>query len=132
MSKRLIGELFRRGTKAIGIGSVCLLISKLVEHAPAVITWKEFAAFSLMSCLIGWYTLIFELESWTYYVLFPIHLLLSFVTSSVVQSYLIDDFKLSKWINFFPGFIVIYLLVWLFIILRRKIVVEEINKNLRR
>ncbi|OJG46206.1 hypothetical protein RV04_GL001372 [Enterococcus hermanniensis] len=127
-----MGELFRRGTKAIGVGSVCLIISKLIEHAPAVITWREFAAFSLMSCLIGWYTLIFEVESLTYYVLFPIHLLLSFVTSSLVQSYLIADFKLSKWLSFFPGFLIIYLLVWLFIIIRRKLVVEVINQNLRR
>ncbi|MFC4770502.1 DUF3021 family protein [Enterococcus hermanniensis] len=132
MIKSIMGELFRRGTKAIGVGSVCLIISKLIEHAPAVITWREFAAFSLMSCLIGWYTLIFEVESLTYYVLFPIHLLLSFVTSSLVQSYLIADFKLSKWLSFFPGFLIIYLLVWLFIIIRRKLVVEVINQNLRR
>lgn len=120
MIRNIFFNILRRGAMGIGIGNFCLILGKLWVNAEATISWKEFAAISFMSFLIAIYTFVFEIERLNYYVLFPIHFVLSFLTSVLVHSYLYKDFDRQLWIRLFPSFALIYLLVWLILFVRKK------------
>ena len=82
-----------------------------------------------MSALIGLFTLLFEVENFSYLLQLTIHFFLTLIVVCVMMIYNGWAFNLVR-AEFWLDFIVIYILIWLFVRLDIYLKTKKINESL--
>ena len=82
-----------------------------------------------MSALIGLFTLLFEVENFSYLLQLTIHFFLTLIVVCVMMIYNGWVFNLVR-AEFWLDFIVIYILIWLFVRLDIYLKTKKINESL--
>ena len=84
---------------------------------------------NILSILIGLFSLLFEIERFSYLVQWTIHFFLTLMVVSVMMVYNGWAFNLAR-TEFWLDFIVIYILIWLFVRLDIYLKTKKINEAL--
>ena len=104
-----------------------LVLAFRIQESQA--TTANIISILIMSALIGLFTLLFEVENFSYLLQLTIHFFLTLIVVCVMMIYNGWDFNLVR-AEFWLDFIVIYILIWLFVRLDIYLKTKKINESL--
>lgn len=110
-------------------GSLFYLLVLAFRIQESQATTANIISILIMSALIGLFTLLFEVESFSYLLQLTIHFFLTLIVVCVMMIYNGWAFNLVR-AEFWPDFIVIYILIWLFVRLDIYLKTKKINESL--
>ena len=110
-------------------GSLVYLLVLAFRIQESQATTANIISILIMSALIGLFTLLFEVENFSYLLQFTIHFFLTLIVVCVMMIYNGWDFNLVR-AEFWLDFIVIYILIWLFVRLDIYLKTKKINESL--
>ena len=110
-------------------GSLAYLFVLAFRIQESQVTTANIISILLMSALIGLFTLLFEVENFSYLLQLTIHFFLTLIVVCVMMIYNGWDFNLVR-AEFWLDFIVIYILIWLFVRLDIYLKTKKINESL--
>lgn len=110
-------------------GSLAYLLVLAFRIQESQATTANIISILLMSALIGLFTLLFEVENFSYLLQLTIHFFLTLIVVCVMMIYNGWDFNLVR-AEFWLDFIVIYILIWLFVRLDIYLKTKKINESL--
>lgn len=110
-------------------GSLAYLLVLAFRIQESQVTTANIISILLMSALIGLFTLLFEVENFSYLLQLTIHFFLTLIVVCVMMIYNGWDFNLVR-AEFWLDFIVIYILIWLFVRLDIYLKTKKINESL--
>lgn len=110
-------------------GSLVYLLVLAFRIQESQATTANIISILLMSALIGLFTLLFEVENFSYLLQLTIHFFLTLIVVCVMMIYNGWDFNLVR-AEFWLDFIVIYILIWLFVRLDIYLKTKKINESL--
>ena len=110
-------------------GSLFYLLVLAFRIQESQATTANIISILIMSALIGLFTLLFEVESFSYLLQLTIHFFLTLIVVCVMMIYNGWDFNLVR-AEFWLDFIVIYILIWLFVRLDIYLKTKKINESL--
>lgn len=110
-------------------GSLVYLLVLAFRIQESQVTTANIISILLMSALIGLFTLLFEVENFSYLLQLTIHFLLTLIVVCVMMIYNGWAFNLVR-AEFWLDFIVIYILIWLFVRLDIYLKTKKINESL--
>lgn len=126
---RLIIKILKKTIIGIGIGTVCYLWVNLYYHSPAIISLNNTIDVTIMSALIGIYTLVFDNDKLNYLTAFLTHMFLSLITVLFFFKDVIHGMNLIKIIEIF---LILYALIWLLIRFMKGIDINKMNKAIQK
>ena len=98
-------------------GSLAYLLVLAFRIQQSPVTTINIISILIMSALIGLFTLLFEVDHFSYLLQLTIHFFLTLMVVSVMMVYNGWAFNLAR-TEFWLDFIVIYILIWLFVLIR--------------
>ncbi|WP_269599475.1 DUF3021 domain-containing protein [Streptococcus sp. AS20] len=101
-----------------------LVLAFRIQQSP--VTTINIISILIMSALIGLFTLLFEVDHFSYLLQLTIHFFLTLMVVSVMMVYNGWAFNLAR-TEFWLDFIVIYILIWLFVRLDIYLKMKKIN-----
>ena len=104
-----------------------LVLAFRIQESP--VTTSNILSILIMSALIGLFTLLFEVENFSYLLQLTIHFFLTLIVVCVMMIYNGWAFNLVR-AEFWLDFIVIYILIWLFVRLDIYLKTKKINESL--
>lgn len=110
-------------------GSLVYLLVLAFRIQESQVTTANIISILLMSALIGLFTLLFEVENFSYLLQLTIHFFLTLIVVCVMMIYNGGAFNLVR-AEFWLDFIVIYILIWLFVRLDIYLKTKKINESL--
>ncbi|WP_247949932.1 DUF3021 domain-containing protein [Streptococcus constellatus] len=110
-------------------GSLAYLLVLAFRIQQSPVTTINIISILIMGALIGLFTLLFEVDHFSYLVQLTIHFFLTLMVVSVVMVYNGWAFNLAR-TEFWLDFIVIYILIWLFVRLDIYLKTKKINEAL--
>ena len=110
-------------------GSLAYLLVLAFRIQESQVTTANIISILLMSALIGLFTLLFEVENFSYLLQLTIHFFLTLIVVCVMMIYNGWAFNLVR-AEFWLDFIVIYILIWLFVRLDVYLKTKKINESL--
>ena len=110
-------------------GSLAYLLVLAFRIQESPVTTSNILSILIMSALIGLFSLLFEIERFSYLVQLTIHFFLTLMVVSIMMVYNGWAFNLSR-TEFWLDFIVIYILIWLFVRLDIYLKTKKINESL--
>lgn len=110
-------------------GSLVYLLVLAFRIQESQVTTANIISILLMSALIGLFTLLFEVENFSYLLQLTIHFFLTLIVVCVMMIYNGWAFNLVR-AEFWLDFIVIYILIWLFARLDIYLKTKKINESL--
>lgn len=110
-------------------GSLAYLLVLAFRIQESQATTANIISILIMSALIGLFTLLFEVENFSYLLQLMIHFFLTLIVVCVMMIYNGWDFNLVR-AEFWLDFIVIYILIWLFVRLDIYLKTKKINESL--
>ena len=110
-------------------GSLAYLLVLAFRIQESQATTANIISILIMSALIGLFTLLFEVENFSYLIQLTIHFFLTLIVVCVMMIYNGWDFNLVR-AEFWLDFIVIYILIWLFVRLDIYLKTKKINESL--
>lgn len=110
-------------------GSLVYLLVLAFRIQESQATTANIISILIMSALIGLFTLLFEVENFSYLLQLTIHFFLTLIVVCVMMIYNGWDFNLVR-AEFWLDFIVIYILIWLFVRLDIYLKTKKINESL--
>lgn len=110
-------------------GSLAYLLVLAFRIQESPVTTSNILSILIMSALIGLFSLLFEIERFSYLVQWTIHFFLTLMVVSVMMAYNGWAFNLAR-TEFWLDFIVIYILIWLFVRLDIYLKTKKINEAL--
>ena len=110
-------------------GSLAYLLVLAFRIQESPVTTSNILSILIMSALIGLFTLLFEVENFSYLLQLTIHFFLTLIVVCVMMIYNGWDFNLVR-AEFWLDFIVIYILIWLFVRLDICLKTKKINESL--
>ena len=110
-------------------GSLAYLLVLAFRIQESQATTANIISILIMSALIGLFTLLFEVENFSYLLQLTIHFFLTLIVVCVMMIYNGWDFNLVR-AEFWLDFIVIYILIWLFVRLDIYLKTKKINESL--
>ncbi|WP_347103279.1 DUF3021 domain-containing protein [Streptococcus anginosus] len=110
-------------------GSLVYLLVLAFRIQESQVTTANIISILIMSALIGLFTLLFEVENFSYLLQLTIHFFLTLIVVCVMMIYNGWDFNLVR-AEFWLDFIVIYILIWLFVRLDIYLKTKKINESL--
>ena len=110
-------------------GSLAYLLVLAFRIQESPVTTSNILSILIMSALIGLFTLLFEVENFSYLLQLTIHFFLTLIVVCVMMIYNGWDFNLVR-AEFWLDFIVIYILIWLFVRLDIYLKTKKINESL--
>ena len=110
-------------------GSLAYLLVLAFRIQESPVTTSNILIILIMSALIGLFSLLFEIERFSYLVQLMIHFFLTLMVVSVMMAYNGWAFNLAR-TEFWLDFIVIYILIWLFVRLDIYLKTKKINEAL--
>ena len=110
-------------------GSLVYLLVLAFRIQESQATTANIISILIMSALIGLFTLLFEVENFSYLLQLTIHFFLTLIVVCVMMIYYGWDFNLVR-AEFWLDFIVIYILIWLFVRLDIYLKTKKINESL--
>ena len=110
-------------------GSLAYLLVLAFRIQESPVTTSNILSILIMSALIGLFSLLFEIERFSYLVQLTIHFFLTLIVVCVMMIYNGWDFNLVR-AEFWLDFIVIYILIWLFVRLDIYLKTKKINESL--
>ena len=110
-------------------GSLAYLLVLAFRIQESQATTANIISILIMSALIGLFTLLFEVENFSYLLQLTIHFFLTLIVVCVMMIYNGWDFNLVR-AEFWLDFIVIYILIWLFVRLDIYLKTKKINEAL--
>ena len=110
-------------------GSLFYLLVLAFRIQESQATTANIISILIMSALIGLFTLLFEVENFSYLLQLTIHFFLTLIVVCVMMIYNGWDFNLVR-AEFWLDFIVIYILIWLFVRLDIYLKTKKINESL--
>ena len=110
-------------------GSLVYLLVLAFRIQESQATTANIISILIMSALIGLFTLLFEVENFSYLLQLTIHFFLTLIVFCVMMIYNGWDFNLVR-AEFWLDFIVIYILIWLFVRLDIYLKTKKINESL--
>lgn len=110
-------------------GSLAYLLVLAFRIQESPVTTSNILSILIMSALIGLFSLLFEIERFSYLVQLMIHFFLTLMVVSVMMVYNGWAFNLAR-AEFWLDFIVIYILIWLFVRLDIYLKTKKINEAL--
>ena len=110
-------------------GSLVYLLVLAFRIQESQATTANIISILLMSALIGLFTLLFEVENFSYLLQLTIHFFLTLIVVCVMMIYNGWAFNLVR-AEFWLDFIVIYILIWLFVRLDIYLKTKKINESL--
>ena len=110
-------------------GSLAYLFVLAFRIQESQVTTANIISILIMSALIGLFTLLFEVENFSYLLQLTIHFFLTLIVVCVMMIYNGWAFNLVR-AEFWLDFIVIYILIWLFARLDIYLKTKKINESL--
>lgn len=110
-------------------GSLVYLLVLAFRIQESQATTANIISILIMSALIGLFTLLFEVENFSYLLQLTIHFFLTLIVVCMMMIYNGWDFNLVR-AEFWLDFIVIYILIWLFVRLDIYLKTKKINESL--
>ena len=110
-------------------GSLVYLLVLAFRIQESQATTANIISILIMSALIGLFTLLFEVENFSYLLQLTIHFFLTLIVVCVMMIYNGWAFNLAR-TEFWLDFIVIYILIWLFVRLDIYLKTKKINESL--
>ncbi|EFW07459.1 hypothetical protein HMPREF9459_00911 [Streptococcus anginosus 1_2_62CV] len=110
-------------------GSLVYLLVLAFRIQESQATTANIISILIMSALIGLFTLLFEVENFSYLLQLTIHFFLTLIVVCVMMIYNGWAFNLVR-AEFWLDFIVIYILIWLFVRLDIYLKTKKINESL--
>lgn len=110
-------------------GSLAYLLVLAFRIQESQATTANIISILIMSALIGLFTLLFEVENFSYLLQLTIHFFLTLIVVCMMMIYNGWDFNLVR-AEFWLDFIVIYILIWLFVRLDIYLKTKKINESL--
>lgn len=110
-------------------GSLAYLLVLAFRIQESQATTANIISILIMSALIGLFTLLFEVENFSYLLQLTIHFFLTLIVVCVMMIYNGWAFNLVR-AEFWLDFIVIYILIWLFVRLDIYLKTKKINESL--
>lgn len=110
-------------------GSLAYLLVLAFRIQESPVTTSNILSILIMSALIGLFSLLFEIERFSYLVQLTIHFFLTLIVVCVMMIYNGWAFNLVR-AEFWLDFIVIYILIWLFVRLDIYLKTKKINESL--
>lgn len=110
-------------------GSLFYLLVLAFRIQESQATTANIISILIMSALIGLFTLLFEVENFSYLLQLTIHFFLTLIVVCMMMIYNGWDFNLVR-AEFWLDFIVIYILIWLFVRLDIYLKTKKINESL--
>ena len=110
-------------------GSLAYLLVLAFRIQESQATTANIISILIMSALIGLFTLLFEVDHFSYLLQLTIHFFLTLMVVSVMMVYNGWAFNLAR-TEFWLDFIVIYILIWLFVRLDIYLKTKKINEAL--
>lgn len=110
-------------------GSLAYLLVLAFRIQESPVTTSNILSILIMSALIGLFSLLFEVENFSYLLQLTIHFLLTLIVVCVMMIYNGWAFNLVR-AEFWLDFIVIYILIWLFVRLDIYLKTKKINESL--
>lgn len=110
-------------------GSLFYLLVLAFRIQESQATTANIISILIMSALIGLFTLLFEVENFSYLLQLTIHFFLTLIVVCVMMIYNGWAFNLVR-VEFWLDFIVIYILIWLFVRLDIYLKTKKINESL--
>ena len=110
-------------------GSLAYLLVLAFRIQESQATTANIISILIRSALIGLFTLLFEVENFSYLLQLTIHFFLTLIVVCVMMIYNGWDFNLVR-AEFWLDFIVIYILIWLFVRLDIYLKTKKINESL--
>ena len=110
-------------------GSLFYLLVLAFRIQESQATTANIISILIMSALIGLFTLLFEVENFSYLLQLTIHFFLTLIVVCVMMIYNGWAFNLVR-AEFWLDFIVIYILIWLFVRLDIYLKTKKINESL--
>lgn len=110
-------------------GSLAYLLVLAFRIQESPVTTSNILSILIMSALIGLFSLLFEIERFSYLVQLTIHFFLTLMVVSVMMVYNGWAFNRAR-TEFWLDFIVIYILIWLFVRLDIYLKTKKINEAL--
>ena len=110
-------------------GSLAYLLVLAFRIQESQATTANIISILIMSVLIGLFTLLFEVENFSYLLQLTIHFFLTLIVVCMMMIYNGWDFNLVR-AEFWLDFIVIYILIWLFVRLDIYLKTKKINESL--
>ena len=110
-------------------GSLVYLLVLAFRIQESQATTANIISILIMSALNGLFTLLFEVENFSYLLQLTIHFFLTLIVVCVMMIYNGWDFNLVR-AEFWLDFIVIYILIWLFVRLDIYLKTKKINESL--
>ncbi|WP_270206860.1 DUF3021 domain-containing protein [Streptococcus anginosus] len=110
-------------------GSLVYLLVLAFRIQESQVTTANIISILIMSALIGLFTLLFEVENFSYLLQLTIHFFLTLIVVCVMMIYNGWAFNLVR-AEFWLDFIVIYILIWLFVRLDIYLKTKKINESL--
>lgn len=110
-------------------GSLAYLFVLAFRIQESQVTTANIISILIMSALIGLFTLLFEVENFSYLLQLTIHFFLTLIVVCVMMIYNGWAFNLVR-AEFWLDFIVIYILIWLFVRLDIYLKTKKINESL--
>ncbi len=110
-------------------GSLAYLLVLAFRIQESPVTTSNILSILIMSALIGLFSLLFEIERFSYLVQLMIHFFLTLMVVSAMMVYNGWAFNLVR-TEFWLDFIVIYILIWLFVRLDIYLKTKKINEAL--
>ena len=110
-------------------GSLVYLLVLAFRIQESQVTTANIISILIMSALIGLFTLLFEVENFSYLLQLTIHFFLTLIVVCVMMIYNGWAFNLVR-AEFWLDFIVIYILIWLFVRLDIYLKMKKINVTL--
>ena len=110
-------------------GSLFYLLVLAFRIQESQATTANIISILIMSALIGLFTLLFEVENFSYLLQLTIHFFLTLIVVCVMMIYNGWAFNLAR-TEFWLDFIVIYILIWLFVRLDIYLKTKKINESL--
>ena len=110
-------------------GSLFYLLVLAFRIQESQATTANIISILIMRALLGLFTLLFEVENFSYLLQLTIHFFLTLIVVCVMMIYNGWDFNLVR-AEFWLDFIVIYILIWLFVRLDIYLKTKKINESL--
>lgn len=110
-------------------GSLAYLLVLAFRIQQSPVTTINIISILIMGALIGLFTLLFEVDHFSYLLQLTIHFFLTLMVVSVMMVYNGWAFNLAR-TEFWLDFIVIYILIWLFVRLDIYLKTKKINEAL--
>ena len=110
-------------------GSLAYLLVLAFRIQQSSVTTINIISILIMGALIGLFTLLFEVDHFSYLLQLTIHFFLTLMVVSVMMVYNGWAFNMAR-TEFWLDFIVIYILIWLFVRLDIYLKTKKINEAL--